>query len=72
MFGCAFALIGIFMGVFIVEKPLAWGACAAFLSIYITLLLFNKQLIVQNGEAFAKKLFAEFLVAETSKKDADH
>lgn len=59
--GSVYSLIGIGVGAFVLLQPLLWGACSLLLLLYVVLLLFNKPILVQNAEAFAQKLFSEFL-----------
>ena len=62
IFGSVFSLIGIAVGAFVLSQPLLWGTCGLLLLLYVILLVFHKPILVQNAEAYAQKLFSEFLL----------
>jgi len=61
VFSLIICLVNILLGIFYFENNLIIGSSLLLLMLYLILFLFKKHILIQNGEAYAKKLFAVFL-----------
>ena len=59
-------IVGILIGLFFIENSKTMIFILVFLLfLYLLLFLFRRPILVHNGEAYAQKLFAEFITANT-------
>ena len=59
-------IVGILLGLFFIENSKIMIFILVFLFfLYLLLFLFRRLILVHNGEAYAQKLFAEFITAHT-------
>ena len=62
LYSVVFCILNIYIGAVMLENNTLWISSLALLIGYIFVLLLHKRILVQHAEAYAKQLFAEFML----------
>ena len=61
LYSVIFCSLNIFIGFYILNNNLLSYSSTVILILYLVVILFRKAILIQNGEAYAKQLIAEFI-----------